>query len=208
MFSITTPELLNKKQVSLYNARGNSSHGNRIKITMKPKRNSQSWEAGAKELGSSPYLRASGSSESEAPYRQDAPPSQPHRLSCEAPRPYRSRNRDGSTRQRRQRAGLSRIQSQRGITRRPRPESFLPAGGEPGRSPHALAAAVRQGRGQSWRDGVSGGVRRGEVLMQAWSGLQRRWSGRAGSGGGTGAGVVGPSSIRRLGPRLSLDGGE
>jgi len=82
MFSITTPELLNKKQVSLYNARGNSSHGNRIKITMKPKRNSQSWEAGAKELGSSPYLRASSSSESEAPCRQDAPPSQPHRLSC------------------------------------------------------------------------------------------------------------------------------
>ena len=110
-----------------------------------------------------PCLRASGSSESEAPCRQDAPPSQPQRLSCGAPRPYRSRNRDGGARQRRRRASLSRIQSQRGITRRPRLESFLPAGGGPGRSPRALAAVVRQGRGLSWHDGVSGGVQRGEV---------------------------------------------
>jgi len=72
-----------------------------------------------------PYLRASGSSESEAPCHQYAPPSQPQRLSCGAPRAYRSGSRDGakkkkpSARQRRRRAGLPRIQSQRETTRRP-----------------------------------------------------------------------------------------
>jgi len=96
------PTKLRQCLVSVYNGRGSSSHGsseNQSSISNAHKyQDNDETQRGTVEalVPLLPYLRASGSSESEAPCRQDTPPSQPQRPSFGPPRAYRSGSRDGA----------------------------------------------------------------------------------------------------------------
>jgi hypothetical protein len=155
MFSITTPELLNKKQISLYNARGSSSHGSRenqssILNAHQYQDNDETQrgtvEARSKELGSSPsYLRLPVAVNLKLLATKTC-----RRLSLTdslaellvltdleiemvemKKKKKKKKKRKPSVRQRRRRASLPESNG------RPGPEPFLPVGGGPRRSPRA-----------------------------------------------------------------------